>query len=123
MSCQYNLHPENRMSRNVSITTGDILNYVVGLLNNIGSKEELPERGLELQEELMGFYQVLESFKVLDIVLDIQAYMVNCCDLCVQLLIQDDWKSDKVKVRINTAIHILRICRMAQFIEFFWRLL
>lgn len=108
------------MPSSVSITTSDILNYVVGLLNNIGSKEELPERGSELQKELMGFYQVLESFEALDVVPDVQAYMINCCDLCIQLLIQDDWKSDKVKVRINTAIHILG---MALFIEFFWRLL
>ena len=50
------------MPRNVTMTTDFILNYVVNLLNNVGSKEELPERGSELQEELMGFYQVLESF-------------------------------------------------------------
>ncbi|KAH9204287.1 hypothetical protein DL95DRAFT_418372 [Leptodontidium sp. 2 PMI_412] len=112
------------MPRNVTMTTSFILNYVVNLLNAVGSKEELPERGSELQEELMGFYQVLESFDaMLDGIPDVQAYFVNCCDLCIQLRTQDDWKSDEVKARIPTAIHILRTCRMALFIEFFWRML
>jgi hypothetical protein len=112
------------MSSYVNIPTGSILNYAVKLLKMIGSKEELPERGSELLEELMGFYQVLQSFEVtVAKIPDVQSYLVNCCDLCIQLCTLSDWKSDEVKARIPTTIHILGTCRMAIFIEFFWRML
>jgi hypothetical protein len=75
----------------VVLTASLILDSAADLLKLLQSKERLPERGLDLQEELLGFYQALESFEdIIGFSEELQAYFVNCCELCIQIQMRED---------------------------------
>jgi hypothetical protein len=75
------------------------------------------------QSYLASTHQALESFEHIIGFSELQAYFVNCYDLCLQLQTREDWCTDKVKTRISVAIHMLGICRMAALIDFYWKIL
>ena len=111
------------MPTSVVITTGVILDSTADLLKILQNNESLPERSADLIEELLGFHQALDSFAVIiGFSEEIQAYLVNCCDLCLQLKRQI-LRGDVFNPVMSVAIHMLRVCRMATLIDFYWKIL